>query len=121
MGFSILAAEGALTSVGLMGQRAELALLPFVNGEKTYFGSFWGNHNDLTEVLSLAAAGQIKHNIVPVKLDAINDNLDALGRGDIVGRAVVLAEPSSTDRGYTSVFSTSEISSRAAGPDDAGF
>jgi propanol-preferring alcohol dehydrogenase len=90
LGFSILAAEGALTSVGLMGQRAELSLLPFVNGEKTYFGSFWGNHNDLTEVLSLAAAGQLTHNIVPVKLDAINDNLEALGRGDIVGRAVVV-------------------------------
>jgi len=33
--------EGALTSVGLMGQQVVLPLLPFTNGEKSYFGSFW--------------------------------------------------------------------------------
>ncbi|OBG25289.1 NAD(P)-dependent alcohol dehydrogenase [Mycobacterium sp. 852002-51057_SCH5723018] len=90
LGFSILAAEGALTSVGLIGQRAQLSLFPFVSGEKSYFGSFWGNYNDLTEVLSLANEGLIKHNIIPVKLDDINDNLEALGRGDVVGRAVIV-------------------------------
>jgi propanol-preferring alcohol dehydrogenase len=92
LGFSILAAEGALTSVGLIGQRAELSLFPFVSGEKSYFGSFWGNYNDLAEVLSLAAEGLIKHTINRVKLDDINDNLEALGRGDVVGRAVIVYE-----------------------------
>jgi alcohol dehydrogenase, propanol-preferring len=92
LGFSILAAEGALTSVGLIGQRVQLPLFPFVSGEKSYFGSFWGNHNDLTEVLALDDEGLIKHNIVPVKLDDINDNLEALGRGDVVGRAVIVYE-----------------------------
>jgi alcohol dehydrogenase, propanol-preferring len=90
LGFSILAAEGALTSVGLIGQRVKLPLFPFVSGEKSYFGSFWGNYNDLTEVLSLADDGLIKHTIVPVKLDDINDRLEALGRGDVVGRLVVV-------------------------------
>jgi alcohol dehydrogenase, propanol-preferring len=90
LAFSILAAEGALTSVGLIGQRAELPLFPFVSGERSYFGSFWGNYNDLTEVLSLADEGLIKHTINPVKLDDINDNLEALARGDVVGRAVIV-------------------------------
>lgn len=44
----------------------------------------------MTEVLALAAQGLIKHHIVPVKLDDINERLDALGRGDVVGRAVVI-------------------------------
>jgi len=92
LGFSILAAEGALTSVGLIGQRTELSLFPFVSGEKSYFGSFWGNYNDLTEVLSLADEGLIKHTINPVKLDDINDNLEALGRGDVVGQSVIVYE-----------------------------
>jgi D-arabinose 1-dehydrogenase-like Zn-dependent alcohol dehydrogenase len=35
---------------------------------------------------------KIKHTIVPVKLDDINDNLEALGRGDIVGRLVIVFE-----------------------------
>jgi alcohol dehydrogenase, propanol-preferring len=41
-------------------------------------------------VLSLADEGLIKHNINPVKLDDINGNLEALGRGDVVGRAVIV-------------------------------
>ena len=87
---AILATEGALCQVGLMGQRVELPLFPFVNGEKSYFGSFWGNHNDLKEVLTLASQGLIKHNVVTTKLDDVNANLEALGRGDIVGRAVIV-------------------------------
>ncbi|HET6736368.1 NAD(P)-dependent alcohol dehydrogenase [Mycobacterium sp.] len=90
LGASILAREGALTSVGLMGQQVVLPLLPFTNGEKSYFGSFWGNYDDLSEVLALATEGLIKHNVVPVKLDDINENLEALGRGDVVGRAVIV-------------------------------
>jgi len=90
LGASILAREGALTSVGLMGQKVVLPLLPFTNGEKSYFGSFWGNYDDLSEVLSLASEGLIKHTITPVTLDDINDNLDALARGDVVGRAVIV-------------------------------
>jgi len=87
---SILDTEGAICQVGLMGQRVELPLFPFVSGEKSYFGSFWGNHNDLQEVLTLASQGLIKHHVVPVKLDDVNENLEALGRGDIVGRAVIV-------------------------------
>lgn len=87
---SILATEGALCQVGLMGDRVDLPLFPFVSGEKSYFGSFWGNHNDLQEVLTLASQGLIKHNVVPVKLDDVNENLEALSRGDIVGRAVIV-------------------------------
>jgi propanol-preferring alcohol dehydrogenase len=90
LGFSILAREGALTSVGLMGQRAQMSLFPFVSGEKSFFGSFWGNYNDLTEVLALANQGLIKHNIIPVDFENINESLDALGRGDMIGRAVVI-------------------------------
>jgi alcohol dehydrogenase, propanol-preferring len=90
LGFSILAKEGALAQVGLIGQRVQFPLFPAVSGEISYFGSFWGNYNDLSEVMALASQGLIKHHIVPVKLDDINDTLDKLGRGDIVGRAVVV-------------------------------
>src|ERR1700710_2639111 len=39
--------RGALCQVGLMGTRLEL---PFVSGEKSYFGSFWESYNHLQEV-----------------------------------------------------------------------
>ncbi|GAA2216031.1 NAD(P)-dependent alcohol dehydrogenase [Nonomuraea monospora] len=87
---SLLSAEGALVSVGLMGQRVEFPIFPFVSGERTFSGSFWGNHNDLTEVLAYAGEGRIKHTVTPVKLDDVNDRLDALARGDVIGRQVLV-------------------------------
>ncbi|MGV9213353.1 NAD(P)-dependent alcohol dehydrogenase [Micromonospora sp. RB23] len=90
--FSILEPEGAVASVGLMGTTVEVPLNVIVGTELSYFGSFWGNYNDLTEVLALGSAGRIKHTITPVKLDDINENLEALGRGDVVGRQVVVFE-----------------------------
>ena len=90
LGAAVLAREGALTCVGLMGQKVVLPLLPFTNGEKSYFGSFWGNYDDLAEVLALATQGLIKHSITRVSLDDVNDKLEALARGDVVGRAVLV-------------------------------
>ncbi|MFF3444411.1 NAD(P)-dependent alcohol dehydrogenase [Streptosporangium sp. NPDC002721] len=87
---ALLAAEGTLVSVGLMGQHVEFPVFSFVSGERTFSGSFWGNHNDLTEVLALAGQGRIKHTVTPVGLDDINDGLDALARGDAIGRQVVV-------------------------------
>ncbi|MFF3253234.1 hypothetical protein ACFYWP_19995 [Actinacidiphila glaucinigra] len=55
-------------------------------------GSFWGNHLDLVEVLSLAEARLAKHNVIEGRLEDINDNLEALGRGDVVGRQVIVFE-----------------------------
>jgi propanol-preferring alcohol dehydrogenase len=90
MGFDLLGPEGALAAVGLMSQQVEHRQFPFVGTELSYLGSFWGNHLDLVEVLSLAEAGRIKHNVTKVKLEDINENLEALGRGDVVGRQVIV-------------------------------
>ena len=90
LAFSLLAIEGAITSVGLIGNRVDIALFPLVAREYTYFGSFWGNYNDLTEVLALAEAGQVKHTVTRVRFDDVNETIDAIGRGDILGRAVIV-------------------------------
>ena len=89
LAFSLLAYEGAVSSVGLIGNRIDIPLFPLVSKELTYFGSFWGNYNDLTEVLALAEAGDIKHSVTKVRWEGVNDTLDAIGRGDILGRAVI--------------------------------
>jgi propanol-preferring alcohol dehydrogenase len=90
MGFDLLGPEGALAAVGLMSQRVEHRQFPFVGTELSYLGSFWGNHLDLVEVLSLAEAGLVKHNVSKVKLEDINENPETLGRGDVVGRQVIV-------------------------------
>ena len=42
LGAAVLAREGAITCVGLMGQKVVLPLLPFTNGERTYIGFVLG-------------------------------------------------------------------------------
>jgi propanol-preferring alcohol dehydrogenase len=90
LAFELLATEGAVASVGLMGNRIDIPLFPLVAREFSYFGSFWGNFNDLTEVIALAEAGQIKHTVTRIRFDDINDTLDSIGRGEIRGRAVIV-------------------------------
>jgi propanol-preferring alcohol dehydrogenase len=90
LGAALLAPEGGMVSVGLMGTEANFPLFSFVSGERWYSGSFWGNHNDLTEVLALAGSGQIHHTVTPIKYEDINERLEALARGDVVGRQVLV-------------------------------
>lgn len=90
LAFSLLATGGAVTSVGLIGNRIDMPLFPFVAREFTYYGSFWGNYNDLTEVLSLASDGRIRHTVTRIRFDEVNETLDAVARGEVTGRAVIV-------------------------------
>ncbi|QJE97779.1 zinc-binding dehydrogenase [Luteolibacter luteus] len=88
-GFELLAVGAHYSSVGLVGDQINIPLFPFVAREYTYHGSFWGNYNDLTEILALAAAGKIRHTVKPITLQDVNENLDLLRAGDVIGRAVI--------------------------------
>ncbi|MFJ6843348.1 NAD(P)-dependent alcohol dehydrogenase [Streptomyces griseoluteus] len=92
MAFDLLGPEGVVASVGLMSDHVSIAQFPFVGTERTYLGSFWGNHANLVEVLSLAEKGLVEHDVTKVKLEDVNENLEALGRGDVVGRLVIVFE-----------------------------
>jgi propanol-preferring alcohol dehydrogenase len=88
-GFGLLSVGGHYSSVGLVGDKISISLFPLVAREYTYHGSFWGNYNDLSEVISLAQQGKIRHAVKTIRFEDINKNLDLLRTGDIVGRAVV--------------------------------
>jgi propanol-preferring alcohol dehydrogenase len=75
--------------VGLVGDRIDVPLLPRVNREQTFQGSYWGNNTDLSEVVALAAQGKIRHTINVIKFDQLNEYLDLMRAGEIVGRAVM--------------------------------
>ncbi len=89
LGFELLAIGGHYASVGLVGDRIDIPLFPCVAREYTYHGSFWGSYNDLSEVMALAAQGKIRHTVKTIAFEQINENLELLRSGDIVGRAVV--------------------------------
>ncbi|MGP0593882.1 NAD(P)-dependent alcohol dehydrogenase [Nitrospira sp. T9] len=90
IGFGMLSVAGHYASVGLVGDRIDIPLFPFVAREYTYHGSFWGNYTDLVEVMSLAAQGKIRHTVKRITFDQTNENIDLLRSGDIVGRAVIM-------------------------------
>jgi propanol-preferring alcohol dehydrogenase len=89
LGFGLLAIAGHYASVGLVGDQIDIPLFPFVAREYTYHGSFWGNYNDLAEVLALAGQGKVRHAVKVIRFEDVNENLELLRTGDVVGRAVV--------------------------------
>ena len=89
-GIGLLATAGVFVSVGLVGTKIDIPLFPFTARELTYHGSFWANYADLQEVLALAQKGKIQHSIKRVRFQDINENLDLLRAGDIIGRAVIV-------------------------------
>ncbi|RBP39594.1 propanol-preferring alcohol dehydrogenase [Roseimicrobium gellanilyticum] len=89
MGFELLSTAGHYSSVGLVGDQIDIPLFPFVAREYTFHGSFWGNYNDLSEVMALATQGKIRHTVKPITLEQVNENLELLRTGDVLGRAVI--------------------------------
>ena len=89
MGFSLLSISGHYADVGLVGDRIDIPLFPRASREQTFHGSFWGNYTDLSEVMALAAQGKIRHTVKTITFDQINENIDLLRTGGIVGRAVM--------------------------------
>jgi propanol-preferring alcohol dehydrogenase len=89
LAFSLLSISGHYADVGLVGDRIDIPLFPRVSREQTLHGSYWGNNTDLSEVIALAAQGKIRHTIKPFTFNQVNEYLDLLRAGDIVGRAVL--------------------------------
>ncbi|WP_425613556.1 NAD(P)-dependent alcohol dehydrogenase [Anatilimnocola sp. NA78] len=89
LAMGLLGISGHYVDVGLVGDRIDVPLLPRVNREQTIHGSYWGNNLDLSEVVALAAQGKILHTIKPIRFEQINEYLELLRAGEVVGRAVV--------------------------------
>ncbi|WP_428304061.1 NAD(P)-dependent alcohol dehydrogenase [Lacipirellula sp.] len=89
LAFSLLSISGHYVDVGLVGDRIDIPLFPRVSREQTFHGSFWGNNLDLSEIMALAAQGKIRHTIQTIEFDQINEYIDRLRQGEIVGRAVI--------------------------------
>ena len=87
---SLLAKGGALAVVGLFGSQITLPVLPTVINEYCVMGSLWGNYNELCEVIELAKQNKIRHALQTFKLENINNAIDKLREGQILGRAIVV-------------------------------
>jgi alcohol dehydrogenase, propanol-preferring len=86
----IISKGGVLVIVGLFGSQIKMPLVRTVLQEYQLYGSLWGNYSELSEVIELAKANKIKHNIQKFPLSEINDAIQLLKKGEIVGRGVVI-------------------------------
>ncbi|MGF6771855.1 propanol-preferring alcohol dehydrogenase [Paraburkholderia sp. GAS199] len=89
LALSLLSISGHYVDVGLVGDRIDVPLFPRVSREQTIGGSFWGNNTDLAEIMALAAQDKIRHKVTTFKFEELNDYIDRLRVGEIVGRAVM--------------------------------
>jgi propanol-preferring alcohol dehydrogenase len=86
----MLAKGGALVVVGLFGGQIKVPLLPAIVNEYQVIASLWGNYNELKEVIELASQRKIKHAYQSFSLKEINQAIDLLRQGQIIGRAVIV-------------------------------
>jgi propanol-preferring alcohol dehydrogenase len=85
----LLSISGHYADVGLVGDRIDIPLFPRISKEQTFHGSFWGNYIDLSEVMALAAQGRIRHTITTIRFEQLNEYIDLVRTGEVVGRAVM--------------------------------
>jgi alcohol dehydrogenase, propanol-preferring len=77
----IVAKGGALVIVGLFGNKISIPAFATVANEFQFYGSFWGNYNEVSEVIELAKRAQIRHRILKFKLSEINEAVVSLEQG----------------------------------------
>ena len=82
-GFSLSSVGGHHSSVGLVGDSINIPLFPLVAREYIYHGSFWGNYNDLSEVVALVQQGKVRHSIKTIRFEDVNENIELLRSGDV--------------------------------------
>jgi alcohol dehydrogenase, propanol-preferring len=86
----ILSKSGVLVVVGLFGNQTKIPLVPSVINEYQVRCSFWGNYNELREVIELAKQCKVKHAVRSFSLNAINEAITLLRSGQVDGRAVII-------------------------------
>lgn len=74
----IVVKGGALVIVGLFGNKISIPAFAAVANEFQFYGSFWGNYNEVSEVIELAKRVQIRHHIQKFKLSEINEAVISL-------------------------------------------
>jgi propanol-preferring alcohol dehydrogenase len=68
----------------------KVPVAPLVINEYEIMGSIWGNYNELRKVIELQNQGKLKSNIRKFKLDEINQAVDLLKQGQIIGSEVII-------------------------------
>lgn len=90
IGINSLAKGGTFLIAGLLGRTIKIPTFSTVVNEFKISGCLWGNYNELREVIELAKKRMIKHHIQKFNLSEINEAINQLKNGSIIGRSVII-------------------------------
>jgi propanol-preferring alcohol dehydrogenase len=84
-----LAPGGALVVVGLPAEPLSFDAGKLASGENRILSSAVGTREDIRETLDLATAGHLRCHVESRPLEAVNEALDQMRRGQLTGRVVL--------------------------------
>jgi NAD+-dependent secondary alcohol dehydrogenase Adh1 len=92
-GFAMLGRDGGYFVVGY-GENLDVPTIDVISTERSFIGNLVGTYNDLVELMTLQAKGQVTLRTHTYPLDAALDAIDDLDRGRLPGgRAILVPAP----------------------------
>ena len=88
-GIAMLRQAGNYFVVGY-GENINIPTIDVISTEINFIGNLVGSYNDLTELMTLAAAGKVKLHTVTYPLTEYQQALDDLDAGRVRGRAILV-------------------------------
>lgn len=85
----VLQAGGTDFVVGY-GGKLSVDILQVVLTEINFVGNICGTYNELVELMALAASGRVKLTTTTFPLEGVNDALNSLNEGRLIGRGVLV-------------------------------
>jgi NAD+-dependent secondary alcohol dehydrogenase Adh1 len=88
-GLSVLRNRGSYFTIGY-GGNVELPTIELISREINVVGNLVGSYNDLAELMTLTAQGKVSLHTNAYPLDAVNDAINDLESGKLVGRGILI-------------------------------
>lgn len=92
-GVAMLRRAGSYFVIGY-GGRVDIPTIDIISTEINVIGNLVGSHNDLAELMTLAAQGKVRLHTTAYPLAAANEAMDDLDNGRLQGRGILVPERS---------------------------
>jgi NAD+-dependent secondary alcohol dehydrogenase Adh1 len=90
-GVAMLRRAGSYFVIGY-GGRVDIPTIDIISAEINVIGNLVGSHNDLAELMTLAAQGKVRLHTTAYPLAAVNEAMDDLDNGRLRGRGILVPE-----------------------------
>ena len=74
------------------GENINIPTIDVISREISFIGNLVGTYNDLSELMTLTSQGKVRLHTMTYPLEAINDAMADLDRGQLPGRGILIPE-----------------------------